>query len=96
MSSWMVSGPHGSIRDEIFKRRDRSSYGGCKVGVGDVLIGATQSIARYQGVESASHIRDKIVEMVHLNETLFACGMDRNRTWQLFVMLLIGKGCLGN
>jgi len=27
------------------------------------------------GVAGASHIRDKIVEMIHLNETLFACGI---------------------
>ncbi len=53
----------------------RQSYGGCKVGVGDVLIGATALIARYNGVEKASHLRDKIVEMLHLNETLYCCGI---------------------
>ena len=53
----------------------RQSYGGCKVGVGDVLIGAATLISQYQGVERASHIRDKIVEMIHLNETLFCCGI---------------------
>ncbi len=53
----------------------RQSYGGCKVGVGDVLIGATALIAKYNGVERASHIRDKIVEMLHLNETLYCCGI---------------------
>jgi 4-hydroxybutyryl-CoA dehydratase/vinylacetyl-CoA-Delta-isomerase len=45
------------------------------VGVGDVLIGATQAVARLHGIENTSHIRDKIVEMVHLNETLYACGL---------------------
>ncbi|MFW9914624.1 MAG: 4-hydroxyphenylacetate 3-hydroxylase family protein [Candidatus Thorarchaeota archaeon] len=53
----------------------RQSYGGCKVGVGDVLIGAAALISHYQGVDKASHIRDKIVEMLHLNETLFCCGI---------------------
>jgi len=53
----------------------RQSYGGCKVGVGDVLIGAAATIAEYNGVQRASHIRDKIVEMSHLNETLYACGI---------------------
>ncbi|MHA2245929.1 MAG: 4-hydroxyphenylacetate 3-hydroxylase family protein [Candidatus Hodarchaeales archaeon] len=53
----------------------RQSYGGCKVGVGDVLIGAAALISKYQGVEKVSHIRDKIVEMIHLNETLFCCGI---------------------
>ena len=60
---------------ERFAGYHRQSYGGCKVGVGDVLIGAAQALAEYQGTEKASHIRDKIVEMVHLNETLFACGI---------------------
>lgn len=60
---------------ERFAAYHRQSYGGCKVGVGDVLIGATALIARMNGVANASHIRDKIVEMIHLNETLFACGI---------------------
>ncbi|MFX1378783.1 MAG: 4-hydroxyphenylacetate 3-hydroxylase family protein [Promethearchaeota archaeon] len=53
----------------------RQSYGGCKVGVGDVLIGATALISEYNGTEKASHIRDKLVEMSHLNETLYSCGI---------------------
>ncbi|MHA1360673.1 MAG: 4-hydroxyphenylacetate 3-hydroxylase family protein [Candidatus Helarchaeota archaeon] len=53
----------------------RQSYGGCKSGVGDVLIGATALMAEYNGVEKASAVRDKLVEMVHLNETLYACGL---------------------
>lgn len=60
---------------ELFAAHHRASYGGCKVGVGDVLIGAVQAIARVQGTEQAFHIRDKLVEMVHLNETLYACGL---------------------
>jgi len=39
------------------------------------LIGAAQAIADYQGVAKASHIKDKIIEMCHLNETLYACGI---------------------
>ena len=60
---------------ERFAAYHRQSYGGCKVGVGDVLIGATALIARMNGVANASHVKDKIVEMIHLNETLFACGI---------------------
>jgi 4-hydroxybutyryl-CoA dehydratase/vinylacetyl-CoA-Delta-isomerase len=60
---------------ELFAAHHRASYGGCKVGVGDVLIGAVSALARVQGTEQASHIKDKIVEMVHLNETLYACGL---------------------
>lgn len=57
---------------ENFAAYHRQSYA-CKVGVGDVLIGATQTIAEYNGVEKAAHVKDKIVEMNQLNETLF-CG----------------------
>lgn len=60
---------------ERFAGYHRQSYGGCKTGVGDVVIGAAQSLARYQGTDRASHIKDKIVEMIHLNETMYACGI---------------------
>jgi len=57
---------------EIFASYHRQSYA-CKVGVGDVLIGAAQTVAEFNGIEKASHVKDKIIEMNHLNETLF-CG----------------------
>ncbi len=66
---------HSGPLVEQFAAYHRQSYGGCKVGVGDVLIGATALIGQMNGVARASHIRDKIVEMIHLNETLFACGI---------------------
>lgn len=60
---------------ERFAGYHRQSYGGCKVGVGDVLIGATALAAEYNGADKASHVKDKIIEMTHLNETLYACGI---------------------
>jgi 4-hydroxybutyryl-CoA dehydratase / vinylacetyl-CoA-Delta-isomerase len=60
---------------ERFAGFHRQSYGGCKVGVGDVLIGATALAADMNGVSRASHIKDKLVEMTHLNETLYSCGL---------------------
>ncbi|WP_313153467.1 4-hydroxyphenylacetate 3-hydroxylase family protein [Lacrimispora sp.] len=60
---------------ERFAGYHRQSYGGCKVGVGDVLIGATALAADYNGVPKASHIKDKLIEMTHLNETLYCCGI---------------------
>ena len=60
---------------ERFAGYHRQSYGGCKVGVGDVLIGASALAADYNGAHKASHIKDKLIEMVHLNETLYACGI---------------------
>ncbi len=60
---------------ERFAGYHRSSYGGCKVGVGDVLIGASALAADYNGAHKASHVKDKLVEMIHLNETLYCCGI---------------------
>ncbi len=60
---------------ERFAGYHRQSYGGCKVGVGDVLIGAAALAAEYNGAEKASHIKDKLIEMTHLNETLYCCGI---------------------
>ena len=60
---------------ERFAGYHRQSYGGCKVGVGDVLIGAAALAADYNGCAKASHIKDKLIEMTHLNETLYCCGI---------------------
>ena len=42
---------------------------------GDVVIGATALAAEYNGVEKASAVKDKLIEMTHLNETLYCCGI---------------------
>jgi len=60
---------------ERFAAYHRQSYGGCKVGTGDVLIGAAALAAELNGVGSVSHVVDKLVEMTHLNETMHACGL---------------------
>ena len=60
---------------ERFAGFHRQSYGGCKVGVGDVLIGAAALAADYNGAAKASHVKDKLIEMTHLNETLYSCGI---------------------
>jgi 4-hydroxybutyryl-CoA dehydratase/vinylacetyl-CoA-Delta-isomerase len=60
---------------ERFAGYHRQSYGGCKTGVGDVAIGAAALVAEYNGADKASHIKDKLVEMIHLNETMWACGL---------------------
>jgi 4-hydroxybutyryl-CoA dehydratase/vinylacetyl-CoA-Delta-isomerase len=63
-----------SMLVERFTTYHRRSYV-CKSGVGDVLIGAAATIAEYNGVEEASHIKDKLVEMNKLNETIYATGI---------------------
>jgi 4-hydroxybutyryl-CoA dehydratase/vinylacetyl-CoA-Delta-isomerase len=53
----------------------RHCYGGCKVGIADVVIGAAAAIADANGVADRSIVRDKLTEMVALNETLYACAV---------------------
>ncbi len=59
---------------ERFTCYHRRSYV-CKSGVGDVLIGAAATVAEYNGADHASHIKDKLVEMTHLNETIYSTGI---------------------
>lgn len=69
---------------ERFASYHRQNYGGCKAGVSDVLIGASATLAEFNGTSKASHVRDKLVEMIHLTETLYtgsiACSAEGSRT----------------
>ena len=67
-------GDFAAMLVERFTCYHRRSYV-CKSGVGDVLIGAAATIADFNGVDKASHIRDKLVEMTHLNETIYSTGI---------------------
>jgi 4-hydroxybutyryl-CoA dehydratase/vinylacetyl-CoA-Delta-isomerase len=57
-----------------FTAYHRASYV-CKTGLGDAMIGAAAAIADYNGVPKASHIKDKLVEMTHLNETIYSSAI---------------------
>jgi len=60
---------------ERFATAHRQNYGACKTGLADVLIGATYDIATVQNTISASHVKDKLVDMVFLAETLYCCSI---------------------
>lgn len=87
---------------ERFAGYHRQSYGGCKVGVGDVLIGASALAAEYNGVARASHIKDKLIEMMHLNETLYCCGIacsaegSKTQSGNYMIDLLLANVCKQN
>ena len=63
-----------SMLIERFTCYHRRSYV-CKTGLGDVLIGAASTISDYNGIPNVSHIKDKLIEMTHLNESIFAVGI---------------------
>lgn len=87
---------------ERFAGYHRQSYGGCKVGVGDVLIGAAAVAADYNGAARASHIKDKLIEMTHLNETLYCCGIacssegHKTQSGNYMIDLLLANVCKQN
>ncbi|ETK00196.1 gamma-aminobutyrate metabolism dehydratase/isomerase [Eubacterium nodatum ATCC 33099] len=87
---------------ERFAGYHRQSYGGCKVGVGDVIIGAAAVAAEYNGAAKASHIKDKLIEMTHLNETLYSCGLAcstegcRTKAGNYQIDLLLANVCKQN
>jgi len=53
----------------------RANYGGCKGGNADVLIGATAKMTKVLGTEKNAVVRDKLTEMIHLNETTYASAI---------------------
>ena len=87
---------------ERFAGFHRQSYGGCKVGVGDVVIGAAALAAEYNGVEKASAVKDKLIEMTHLNETLYSCGIacssegHQTKSGSYIIDLLLANVCKQN
>ena len=58
-----------------FAAHHRANYGGCKTGLIDVLTGAVTYLAQIQGTAGASHVRDKVTEMIHLGETLYSSSI---------------------
>jgi len=67
-----------------FAAHHRANYGACKTGLMDVLTGAVSYLTQIQGTDKASHVRDKVTEMIHLSETLYsssiACSVEGSPT----------------
>ena len=58
-----------------FAAHHRANYGACKTGLMDVLTGAVSYLSQIQGTAKASHVRDKLTEMIHLSETLYSSAI---------------------
>jgi len=58
-----------------FAAHHRANYGACKTGLMDVLTGAVSYLAQVQGTARASHVKEKITEMIHLSETLYSSSI---------------------
>jgi len=83
----------------LFGSNHRQTYGGCKAGVSDVLIGAVALLAEYNGLTKFPHIREKLIEMVWLTETIYCCGIaagvegEMTSAGTYFTNLLLGNVC---
>jgi len=62
-----------SVLVNLFADYHRHSHGGCKSGIGDVMIGAAATAAEYNGIASASHVNAKLIEMIKATETMYGC-----------------------
>ncbi len=58
-----------------FGNYHRHSHGGCKCGVGDILIGAAATAADYNGLPNVSHIQNKLAEMLKVTEAIYGCSI---------------------
>jgi len=59
----------------LFATYHRHSYTGCKAAVSDIMLGAAALVAEYNGVEKASHVRDKLADLIAVGELVYAAGV---------------------
>jgi 4-hydroxybutyryl-CoA dehydratase / vinylacetyl-CoA-Delta-isomerase len=58
-----------------FSAFHRQSHGGCKSGKIDCMTGAALCMMEYNGTGRVSHLKEKIVDMIHRAETLYGCSI---------------------
>ena len=58
-----------------FSAFHRQSHGGCKAGKIDCMTGAALCMMEYNGTSRISHLKEKIVDMIHRAETLYGCSI---------------------
>jgi 4-hydroxybutyryl-CoA dehydratase/vinylacetyl-CoA-Delta-isomerase len=58
-----------------FSSYHRQSHGGCKSGKIDCMTGAALTMMEYSGTEKASHLKQKVIDMIHRAETLYGCSL---------------------
>ncbi|MDA8213200.1 MAG: 4-hydroxyphenylacetate 3-hydroxylase family protein [Clostridia bacterium] len=59
----------------LFATYHRHSYTGCKPAMSDIFTGATALVAEYNGIGKASHVRDKLADLVAVGELVYAAGI---------------------
>lgn len=59
----------------LFGNFHRLSHCGCIPGRGDLLVGVTSLVAKYNGVRNKGHVVSKLVDLITSAETVYACGI---------------------
>ena len=57
----------------VFSSFHRQSHGGCKSGKIDCMVGTALTAMEYNGTARASHLKQKVIDMIHRAETLYGC-----------------------
>jgi len=65
---------HGGVLALLFALFHRHSYSGCKPAIGDIMLGTAALAAEYNGIHKASHVRDKLAEIIKIAELGYAAG----------------------
>jgi 4-hydroxyphenylacetate 3-monooxygenase/4-hydroxybutyryl-CoA dehydratase/vinylacetyl-CoA-Delta-isomerase len=50
-------------------------YSACKPATSDLLVGAIALLAEYSGIDKASHIREKIADLIAIGELIYGAGI---------------------
>ena len=58
-----------------FSAFHRQSHGGCKSGKIDAMTGAALMMIEYNGTSKVSHHKEKVINMIHMAETLYGCSL---------------------
>ena len=58
-----------------FSAFHRQSHGGCKAGKIDAMTGAALMMMDYNGTAKVSHHKEKVINMIHMAETLYGCSL---------------------
>ena len=58
-----------------FSAFHRQSHGGCKSGKIDAMTGAALMMMDYNGTAKMTHLREKVVDMIHMAETVYGCSL---------------------
>lgn len=64
-----------SMAAALFATYHRHSYTGCKPAVTDIIMGFAGLVSEYNGVAAASHVKDKLSELITVAELCYSAGI---------------------